>query len=448
MRLPGWAWLALSSLLISPLAGATRPRYGGTLAVDLSTSWTTLDPPDQPNDVTARGKREALSPLIVETLVRLNAKGEAEPLLAVAWQRDADRKRWRFSLRPKTAFHDGEPLHAANVAPSLLAALKKRYGDVSVTAGGQTIVVQSDHAMPDLLTELSRPRSAIFRKSDKNPLIGTGTFRVTAWEPGRRLTLAAFQDYWGGRPFLDSVAINMGVTRASGDVFDLPAGPGRHILPERTRIWSSAPQELIALLAVNTSPVVQQALALSIDRVPIVNVLAQRKGEATFGLLPQWLSGHAFLFTTAPDVARAKAIIGQQRLPTLTLSYTATDSFARAVAERVALNARDAGIIIQPGPGTNGNLRMVRLPLESTDSVAELVGFAAVLGMPERANQLNASKPETLYEAERALLEDHRMIPILYLPEVYGIAPRVHNWDAAQKNRTPVLHLEDVWVSP
>jgi ABC-type oligopeptide transport system substrate-binding subunit len=91
---------------------------------------------------------------------------------------------------------------------------------------------------------------------------------------------------------------------------------------------------------------------------------------------------------------------------------------------------------------------MVRLPLESTDAAAELARFAAVLGMPERANQLNAAKPETLYEAERALLEDHRMIPILYLPEVYGIAPRVHNWDAAQKNGTPVLHLENVWVSP
>ena len=96
-----------------------------------------------------------IAPLVTETLVRLNEKGEIEPQLAVAWQRDADRKRWRFSLRPKVTFHDGEPLNAANAAPSLIAALKKKYGDVNVTAGGQALVLQFDHAVPDLLTELA-----------------------------------------------------------------------------------------------------------------------------------------------------------------------------------------------------------------------------------------------------------------------------------------------------
>ena len=43
-----------------------------------------------------------------------------------SWQREADGKRWRFSLRPQVVFHDGEPLNAANAAPVLLAALKKR----------------------------------------------------------------------------------------------------------------------------------------------------------------------------------------------------------------------------------------------------------------------------------------------------------------------------------
>ena len=45
MRLPGWAWLALSSLLFQALwREQSRPHYGGTLTVELSTPWTTLDP--------------------------------------------------------------------------------------------------------------------------------------------------------------------------------------------------------------------------------------------------------------------------------------------------------------------------------------------------------------------------------------------------------------------
>jgi hypothetical protein len=72
-----------------------------------------------------------------------------------------------------------------------------------------------------------------------------------------------------------------------------------------------------------------------------------------------------------------------------------------------------------------------------------------MLGVPELANSLNSSKPETLYDGERALLDSHRVIPILYLPQVYGVAPRVHNWEAAQKNSGGfALRLDNIWVDP
>ena len=108
-----------------------------------------------------------------------------------------------------------------------------------------------------------------------------------------------------------------------------------------------------------------QALALSIDHAPIVNVLAQHKGDAAFGLLPQWLSGYAFLFQSTPDVTRAKQLASQLRLGPMSLGYPANDLFLRSVAERVALNARDAGITIRPTPGANGNLRLLEWPIES-----------------------------------------------------------------------------------
>jgi Bacterial extracellular solute-binding proteins, family 5 Middle len=425
MRLHAWAWLALSSLPVLSVAGATLPRYGGALTVDLS-----------------QDSSEPVVPLITETLVRLNEKGEVEPGLAVAWQRDADRKRWRFSLRPKVVFHDGEPLNGGTAAPSLGAALRKKYGEVNITAGGQALVLQFDRAAPDLLTELANSRMAIVRSGEKGALIGTGPFRVAVWEPGRKLALAAFEGYWGGRPFLDSVTVNLGTGRETGDVFDIPFSQTRRVLPERIRIWSSPVRELIALVSESVQPEVWPALALAIDRAPIVNVLTQRRGEAALGLLPQWLNGYAFLF------APRKGTVSQLRTAPLTLSYPANDGFARAVAERVALNARDAGIVLQPTPNPGGAVRMVRWALESPDAAAELSRLAGLLGAPERANSLNSAKPETWYEAERALLDAHRIIPLVYLPEVYGVAPRVHNWEAAQKSGEFTLHLENVWVDP
>jgi peptide/nickel transport system substrate-binding protein len=433
MRLPGWAWLALSSLLLSSsLAGEVRPRYGGTLTVELS-------------PVVPIGGN-ALSIPIAETLVRMNARGEAEPVLAVAWQHDPDFKRWRFSLRPKVTFHDGEALTAAGAAPPLLAALKQKYGEVSIEAGGQALVVESDRAMPDLLEELALPGAAIIRKSDANPLIGTGPFRVTAWEPGGRVALAAFDDYWGGRPYLDAVEIEYGAGRGRADLFDIPVGPSRRILPEGLATWSSQPRLLVAITAANADPLLLQALALGIDRAPIVNVLAQHKGDEAFGLLPQWLSGYQFLFQSTPDVVRAKQLVSQLHSSPVTLSYPANDLFLRSVAERVALNARDMGITIQPTSNAAGNLRLEEFQLESTDAADELKRIAGHLGAGDRVSQLDPDKPETLYQLERSLLDDHRIIPLVHLRETYGIAPRVHFQPSPSDPFQ--LHLEDAWIKP
>jgi peptide/nickel transport system substrate-binding protein len=298
--------------------------------------------------------------------------------------------------------------------------------------------------MPGLLDDLASPGAAIVRKSDSAPLIGTGPFRVTAWDPGRRLTLSSFEDYWGGRPYLDSIAIESGSTRGHADLFDIPAGPARRILPENLTTWSSEPRTLVAIVASNVDPALVQALGLAIDRAPIVSVLAQRKGDAAFGLLPGWLSGYAFLFQLAPDVARAKKISSQLKPGTISLSYPPNDAFLRSVAERVALNARDAGITIQATPGGNGNLRLVEWPVGSSDAAYELRRMAEQLGATDRANQIDSSKPETLYQLERSLLDDHRIIPLLHLRETYGIAPRVHFQPSAESPFT--LHLEDAWV--
>ena len=443
MRLRAWLWLALSSISIAPLCSAARPHYGGTLTVDLSGTFP-LDAASMP---------PLLAPLVAETLTRINARGDLEPGLATAWQAEADAKRWRISLRSGVLFHDGEPLNASGVESILLDALKKQYGEVTVLAGGQTLVVQADHPLIDLPVQLASPRFAVVRKTESGSLIGTGPFRVTGWEARRRLSLAAFEDYWGGRPYLDAVVANLGSNATpSTDVFDVPFTSPRRIVPETARIWVSLPGELLALVAgADVQPAVVQALAAAIDRSPIVSVLAQRQSQPAYGVLPQWLSGYEFLFQTTPDLAKARQLAAPLKLSPLALGYPAGDSFARAVADRIALNARDAGITLQPSPNSppnnNGALRLVRRPLESSDIPAELARIAALLGAPERANGLEAGKPETLYEAEHALLETHRIIPLLHLPLVLGLARRVHLDDPATTDKL-IPNLARSWVDP
>ena len=57
-------------------------------------------------------------------------------------------------------------------------------------------------------------------------------------------------------------------------------------------------------------------------------------------LLPNWMTGYAFLFPADADVPRARQIrdeIGQ--VPSWSLGYDSADPVARVVAERVTLNA-------------------------------------------------------------------------------------------------------------
>jgi Bacterial extracellular solute-binding proteins, family 5 Middle len=349
------------------------------------------------------------------------------PVLAVAWQHDTDYKQWRFSLRSKAKFHDGQPLTAASAVPSLAAALKP---DVSIEGGGQALLIKSPQPMPDLLEQLARV--GISRAGG----IGTGPFRITAWEPGRRLALVAFDDYWGGRPFLDAVAIEFGATHGRADLFDIPVGPARRIVPEGFTTWSSWPRTLVAIEARNVQPLLP-ALALAIDRAPIANVLAQHKADPAFGLLPQWLSGYEFLFDAPPDVARARQMAPQLRGSSIGLGYPANDPFLRSVAERIALNTRDAGIAIQPTSSVGAQLQLIEHPLESTDAADELARIAN--------DHSDPGSPQARYELERATLDSGRIVPLVYLREIFAIAPRLHFQPSSDMF---ALHLENAWLNP
>jgi peptide/nickel transport system substrate-binding protein len=258
-------------------------------------------------------------------------------------------------------------------------------------------------------------------------------FSITRWEGGRSAIYAADDSAPGGRPYLDGIEIQMArplrdqaidLELGKADLVELGPNELRRAVAGR-RVWRSAPVRLLVLQFGSEAidPRVREALALSVDRAAIHSVLFQRQGEIAGGLLPQWISGYAFLFGTTPDPARARTLIGPlpAALRALTLSYK--DPAWRAVADRIAVNARDAGLTITAVPTSpTADLRLVEVRIHSSESWQALVGLAASLGLAEPPH---AESAEALYAAERNLLADFRVIPLLHLPYVYGIGPRV-----------------------
>jgi peptide/nickel transport system substrate-binding protein len=258
-------------------------------------------------------------------------------------------------------------------------------------------------------------------------------FSITRWEGGRSAVYAADSSAPGGRPFLDGVEIQMArplreqaidLELGKADLVELGPNELRRAAAGR-RIWRSAAVRLLALVV---SPQVadarvREALALSVDRAAIHSVLLQRQGEIAGGLLPQWISGYAFLFPATPDPARARGLVGPLTAPMRALTLSFEDPAWRAVAERIAVNARDAGLMVAVAPASPAaDVRLVEVRIASAEPWQALAGLAASLGLAEPPH---TGSPEPLFAAERELLADFRVIPLLHLPYVYGVGPRV-----------------------
>ena len=268
--------------------------------------------------------------------------------------------------------------------------------------------------------------------ADAPPLLGAG-FRIARWEAGRRAIYEADENAVGGRPFLDSVEILLGralrdqasdLDLGKADVVELGPNELRRQAAGR-RVWSSSPVRVLALVFAPRFDDVRarEALALAVDRSAIHSVLLQRQGEVSGALLPQWLSGYGFLFPATADLGRARQLAAGARAITLGVS----DAAARPIAERIALNARDAGLAVSVTPqAANADAVLVELRITSTDPPKALAEIAAALGSPIAPRDLppNAS-PEQMYAAERSLLEGFRVIPLIHLPDIYGVSPRV-----------------------
>jgi hypothetical protein len=322
------------------------------------------------------------------------------------------------------------------------------------------------------------------QRSEDGTFVGTagsGAFRVSSWEAGKHAVFAANQDYRAGRPFLDSVEIQMGrlahdrvvdLELNKTDFAQISAEQARQATDRGVRVSVSQPNELLALVFLagrsgKESTRMREAIAGCIDRAAIVNFILQKEGEPAGGLLPQWSNGTAFLFPTEMDVRTAKEIWSQiSPSPKLVLGYDSTDTLEQSVAERIVVNAKEAGISLVsralPASGTASpgqvdgstrgaairvDARLVRLTMPSPLPRIALTAFInrlePIAGTVESPVPQSAS-PEDVYYCERSIMNSGLVVPIVWMPRVYGLSARVRDWKqpAAGEN----WPLADVWL--
>jgi len=447
MRRTAWTLLVISSVaaLAGGTAAAVRPHYGGTVRVVLRAAPVTLDPARL-----SMAQDNHILGLVFDGLTRFDSHGRLQPQLATRWQADSQNQRWQFWVRPGVNFQDGTPLTADEVAASLHAANPAW----TVSASGDSVAIETTAPDPQLPAELALPRNGIARHT-VNTVVGTGAFQVSQFQPGKSLVLSAYESYWDGRPFVDTVAVTLDQNwRQQMIALELGKTDVAEVAPEQVRrtglagrtVVESAPNELLALVFAREAQSaaearLRQALSESIDRSSIVNVLLQGQGEAARAILPNWMTGYAMLFGQTGQ-GPGKGTIPESG-GTITLSYDPSEPANQLLGERVALNARDAGIRLQTAASAaNADVRLLRIPLASPRPQLALEAVAEAAGLP--LPRFQGTSPEELYAREKEMLQSGRIIPLAHVPQASAMGPGVEGW------RTDLFGdywLADVWLS-
>jgi len=480
---------AISTLLFVWLVTGTawaakRPKYGGTLRVELHVASVSLDPREWKVGSVAAAENEKLATLIYDRLVTLDDYGRFQPALATEWSHDAAVRNWQFKLRSGVKFSDGSALTPVDVANALQSLFPP---GLQIIPGENNLTIRAAHPLPDLLEQLASGRYFVFRKNADGTFRGTGSFYLgesvpaqpsevnpAALKPGH-LKFRANEEAWAGRPFVDAVEVTLGAPGLR-QILDLQVGRADliEIAPDLVRkarqdnllVWSSAPNTLLALRFDNSQAAaaddrLREAVDLALDRDTMASVLLQREAQPATALLPQWLTGYAFLLGSPMNLNRAKEI--RASLPAseagiaepLRLRVDASGDLMKLLGERVAVNARQANLAVQVTPhgtaaaATNSNpaaagLHLIAWHYDSLSGYAELGALVSQLHLQDGSETVpTAAEPERLYAEERRLLDQRQLLPLIVLPDYVGIGPSVRDWSPAPWGE---WRLGDVWL--
>jgi peptide/nickel transport system substrate-binding protein len=316
----------LAVFALAACAAADPGSAGGRLLHPLRTEPATL------NFVTAADFSSVLvSRLVGDSLVDYDSRLKPVPRLARDWTFSSDGLTLTFRLRPEARFHDGAPVTSADVLFTYERVIDP---ENRATAWLDPLLPVARVETPDPHTVRVRYRRPYapaldgwnvpilprhlyaggdFQRSPLNRApVGSGPFRFASWQAGRRIILRANPDWWGGRPALDSLVLEIIPSQETawrsllaGEIDSTPVTPQQRearaahtSFERRFRIVRFEPLFLyyIAWRADGsnpffTDPAVRRALSLALDREAYVRSVLRGGGRAVSSLFHPAVGG-------------------------------------------------------------------------------------------------------------------------------------------------------------
>jgi peptide/nickel transport system substrate-binding protein len=164
---------------------------------------------------------------VYEPLVREDpTSGKILPALAASFDAPDD-KTLHFVLRDDVTWHDGKPFSGADVAatfdrlrdPGASSVARSDFVDlVKIDTSPTEVTLRFSKPTPLALQSLAHlvilpahlfPSGDLKAQPASRAPVGTGAYRFVEWKPGASITLTRNERYWGPRPPLDGIELDI-----------------------------------------------------------------------------------------------------------------------------------------------------------------------------------------------------------------------------------------------
>ncbi|HEX2134818.1 MAG TPA: ABC transporter substrate-binding protein [Microvirga sp.] len=288
---------------------------------------------------------------LYNALMKFDAKMNAVPDLAESVKVSEDGA-LEFKLRQGVKFHDGSDLTADDVKFTIERLLDDKFASPNKSKVSAVDRVEVPDALTvrfitkepfaPLLTFLSNARTGtqiLSRKAvsaagedfGRKP-VGTGAYMLKDWRPGERVTVTAFDNYFGGKPKIATIDMPLiaeessGVTALLGGQIELTSTAPFADIPTLQQNPSitvlKQPGMNCRYIALNhrrppfDDPAFRRACSLAFDRNAMVRAILFGEGVASAGLIPPSLD-YAYRGPTHPltthNAERAKAELAKSK---------------------------------------------------------------------------------------------------------------------------------------
>ncbi|SRR5579883_485927 len=399
---------------------ALTPKRGGTLVYAVDAVGENNDP----GIFLTFGNWMAID-CICEGLTFFDYKSAAsvpQPRLAERWERSSDGRAYTFYLRKGVMFHDGTAFNAAAVKRNWVRLLDPKDptrapGTYAGSEIGGTNIKEvrtpDDHTVQLILNQpdqaqllrLANPNGVVlspaaiqkYGKDVGKHLVATGPFKFDSMTSGQSVTMSAFDQYWGGRPYLDRFILKaigdeatLTSSMLSGEtdatnfapitaVKQFMADPNLKV--ELGAPWIVLFLALNAKIGVTKNKLVRQAINYSIDRRAIQSGVF---GNTT--ILPagmdtpaSWAYDPALQAESTQNISKAKSLLAKAGFPNgVTVSMDVENTvFYPRLAESIQSSAAAAGVRIAVNKLDEGTFWGKVFAGKSQASLTQRSGFVA-----------------------------------------------------------------------